>query len=210
MKIGIIINREILPPEEHEAANTIQQNIYLLASSADGFRHTYNLYQHIRERRMMGIEEFKVPWTKIAGRNGAIEAYACKEIMASIAGINAPVIRSKMDHDKKDEANRLFVAEFPDISAVRNSTAHPELGAKPKEIEKHRAIGPASNSFLFIGDNNTMFVADSMHATEERLEFSSSFKKKLVSYELSEAKADALDEVARLYCAAFAPLGHVR
>lgn len=201
------INRTALPPDEREAAGYIEQNLIMLQSIAGDFRHTVDLYMHIRELRRLGQLETwrKVAWTKIAGRNGAIEANGCAAVFDAVIKANAPTLWAKVDMAQRESATRLFSAEFPDVASVRNSTAHPgELTKTAVEIEKHRAVAPATDLILSIG---AVFIADGMQANDQRLIFSATFKKRLVSYELSYAKADALDQAVTQFVRAFHPLG---
>jgi hypothetical protein len=195
----VLINRAALPPEERETAVFIEANLRSLRMAAEAFRHTVDLFMHIRDLiRTTDLDVWrKVAWTRIAGRNGAIEAYSFGMVMELIndARREAPVMWSEVDIAKKKAASKLFAKEFATISGVRNSTAHPgQLSGSPEEIAKHRLLGIG----LFIGDN--------MQATDEALTFGATYKQQLVTYELSYPKADALERVASLYHDAFRPL----
>ena len=201
----VSIDRAGLSAVECVAAKALEHNLLNLQLRAQGFRDTIALYRHVRERKRVGVEEFKVAWTQIAGRNGAIEAQGFAETMAAINSVDAPTIRAKMDASRKRTGTRLFAHEFPNIAGIRNSTAHPELPADPKEVEKHRMKETGQNAGWLVGADSGLFISDSMAANDERLVFSASFKGRLVSYELSETKAGVLDEVAQLFRSAFYP-----
>lgn len=201
----VSIDRAGLSGVECVAANALEHNLLSLQVRAQGFRDTLGLYLHVRERKRQGVEEFKVAWTQIAGRNGAIEAQGFADTMAAVNSINAPTIWAKMDAATKRTGTKLFAREFPNIAGIRNSTAHPELATNPNEVEKHRMTEAGQNAGWIIGAESGLFISDSMTAHDDRLVFSASFKGRLASYELSEAKAAILDEVAQLFRAAFYP-----
>jgi hypothetical protein len=197
----VTIDRNALPADEHEPAQYIETNLVSLFSAADSFRDTADLYLHARELRHA--------WVRIAGRNGAIEAYSFMMVMQLIAETRAkaPTIWSRIDPTKKDEATKLFADEFPTIAGIRNSTAHPgQLSGDPSEIEKHRLKDALVEIDGILQPANRMYIADSMKGDDTKLEVRASFKGKLVAYELSHAKADALMRVATFYSEAFYPL----
>lgn len=190
------LDRTKLPPEDHEAAEFIEANLMSLQSGADGFRWTVDFYLHIRELKRAGLDTWrKVAWTRIAGRNGAIEAYSFSMVMQLIAELLTPAMRLRMNMEKKRAATGLFAREFPQIAAIRNSTAHPgQLSGTPAEIAQHRLGGEG------------VYLSDFMSAEDDKLTLSASFKGRPASYELSADKADALAAAAGLYREAFGPL----
>lgn len=195
------MDREALPPEEWQAAEYIEGNLRSLQRGAEAFRYTVEFYMHIRELvRTESIDTWrKVAWTRMAGRDGAIEAYSFNMVMELINDWRrrAPTPWGRMDKAKMKVATGLFAKEFPNIAGVRNSAAHPgQLSGSPEEIARHRLGG--------IG----IFIGDSMSASDDALHFGSTYKQRPVEYELSYAKADALAKVACLYNEAFWPLEH--
>lgn len=197
-----------LPADEHEAADYAQRNLTHLQFAALGFRSSVEFYMHIRELKRIGLPNArKVAWTKIAGRNGAIEAYGFWMAMQAIHEMKAPTIQSRIDMAKRKAGASLFAAEFPTVAGLRQTTAHPgEFSATPENMERHRITKAVSTPNIRIEEGGGVFIADRMAAGDDKLTFMASFKGKLVEYELSYAKADALDRVATLYLEAFFPL----
>lgn len=202
------IDRSVIPPEEYEAADYIERNLSSLRLAAESFQYTLDFYLHIRELKRVGMDVWRnVAWTKIAGRNGAIEAYGFSSIMKVLNSTKPPVIRSKMDLSKRKEATALFSKEFANVAGVRNSTAYPGLfSINPKEMDTHRMKQPADHAGWTISEDNGIVIQDSMAAGDDNLLFSASFRGRLDYYELSPVKAAALNRVAQLYCECFFPL----
>jgi hypothetical protein len=201
------IDRTNLPDDEVGAIDSIELNLLHLQIGAQEFNRTLALYMHIQELGHQGLDiQTKVSWTRIAGRNGAIEAYGIAMVMQMINQARIPTLLRRVNMGKRKAATSLFADEFPVVAAVRNSTAHPgELSGKPPESDKHRLNDHVSSESFQLAPG--AFVSDSMTAEDHRLLFSATFNGNLVKYELSEAKGAILLRVAKLYHEAYQPLG---
>jgi hypothetical protein len=208
--VFVAIDREGLSPEEVEVAIFIEENILALHSSADNFRYTVDLYMHLRTLPRDRSDWRWNAWAEMAARNGAIEANGCGAALEAINKAKAPAIWAKVDMAERSAATKLFAAEFPRIEAVRHSAAHPgELSKDAIELGRHRVTKP----FRAIGiqnENGTIFVSGSVNTLEDKILYGATFKGEPVEYELSYAKADALDRVVRHYRDAFAPIDKFR
>jgi len=205
---AVSIDLSTLPAEEHEAARAISSNLLILQFIARDFRNAADFYAHIRTLvRQNGIDaQRKMAWTKMAGRSGAIDANGFRAVMEAINKAKAPTIWDKVNMVERDAAVRMFSSEFQTIGGIRTSTAHPgELTKDENQRNKHAAkadVRTSSSDF-----RAGTFISDLMEASDDHLVFSATFKGSLVSYELSLAKADALDRIAARYVSAFRPLG---
>jgi hypothetical protein len=208
---SVLIDRNALPPEEHSAANSIQQNLMTLQANAEEFRQSANLYLFAHTRKLLVHEQdmrqsFEmIAIMKIAGRNGAVVAYSFSRIMEAINCTKAPTIWAKADKTEKQKATKLFAKEFPSINAVRHSAAHPgELMKNADEEARHRLRQPLVHPAVQMGGPS--YIESLMHASNDALRFGSTFEGQFREYELSLAKADVLDAVASHYCRTFYPL----
>jgi hypothetical protein len=206
------IDRGALPPEEHEAVRTLESNLLQLQTLAKEFRYTVDLsvFAHDQKLANDGREEMWkfIAWMNVAGRNGAILACSFFMLMQEINSPNAPTIRGKVDLQFRKAATKLFNDEFPRINNIRDSAAHPgELGASKAEADRHRLKEGGTSGAWIVEEDSGTFMQGNISAREDGgLVYTSSFKGKLVDYELSMQKADILDEVAALYRAAYYPL----
>lgn len=203
----IRINRLALPPEEHELAAVVEDNLIMLHLSAQDFRSSADLYLYAHDRKVAGHYDSRrmISWIRIAGRNGAIAASSLYKIMEITKRVNAPTLQSKVDSRARKTATKLFAREFLNIVSVRNSTAHPgEITGTLMERERHRLDQLHVSGAAVFGEGT--LIHDSMHALHDHLMFGGSFEGRFVEYELSMRKADILDEVVRRYCEAFRAL----
>lgn len=207
----IRVARNAIPPEEHEAAGSIEHNLMMLQQGAEDFRRTVDLYLFAHAVKVSGSPATQelVNWIKIAGRHGAIVADSFSRLMEAINKSKAPHIWAKADLQLREKATGRFAAEFPTSAQIRNSAAHPgELSKSTKEQQKHRLKKAVSNTIINAGEGSGLFISDMMNGADDKLTFGASFKGDWVEYELSIAKADALAVIADLYCRAFYPLEH--
>lgn len=207
----IRIDRATLPEEEREAATSIERNLMALQNNAEEFRQTVDLYRfaHAREALLSQSDREQrrdmIALVKIAGRNGAVVAYSFSRLMEAINATKAPVLWSKADMAEKKKATRLFAGEFPSITAIRQSAAHPgELAKNSAEQGRHRLKSPLAHPAVQTTEGS--YVEGLMHAAPNSLNFGASFEGRLAQYELSMAKADVLDTVTDHYRRTFYPL----
>ena len=204
------IDHDALPPEERDAAKTVEDKLLHMQRAVQDFRHTFDLYAHAHERKLAaqnegGREMWKmITWIHAAGRNGAIITYGFWMAMQEINSVNAPTLRGKIDMEERKKATRLFEAEFPKIAHIRTAAAHP--GELESEAEDHRLKESGTSGAINADDFFGSFVGPTVTAENERLIYTASFKGALADYELSARKADALGAVAQHYCRAFYPL----
>src|SRR5829696_1331100 len=118
-------------------------------------------------------------------------------------------VRKMVDMNERDQATKLFAAEFPNIAGIRKSAAHPgELSATEKQLEKHRLKETMVSDLGVIGAGS--YVTGGIAAGGDHLIYTASFEGKPVKYELSVRKADVLEKIAQHYSRAFYPLENPR
>lgn len=203
-----LIDLDALPEEEREAALYIHGNLTQLTASTSDFRATLELFLHAHELKRGGADLFKMAkWIGIAGRNGAIVAHGFWMGMQAINATNAPSVWGKADMNARNEATKLFAAEFPSLAKIRKTAAHPvELSATPTELKRHGLKESYAGLSMQLAPGT--FVQGGMHVSSGKLTYTSSFEGQMVSYDLSDEKAQALERVAELYCQTFYPLEH--
>jgi inosine/xanthosine triphosphate pyrophosphatase family protein len=126
--------------------------------------------------------------------------------MHAINASKAPTLWQRIDMAEREAANRLFSAEFPRIEHVRQTAAHPgELSKSAVEAAKHRLREAVHNERIQVAEDSGIFIQSMVHAAEDHMIYSSTFKGQLVEYELSTRKANALAAVVGHYRRAFYP-----
>ena len=207
------MDRNALPPKEHEAAWSIEQNLMALVSNAEEFRQTADLYLFAHTQKLMEQNRNSermwemIGWIKIAGRNGTIVAYSFSRLMEAINATRAPTIWSKADLKEKRKATKLFANEFPKIAHVRQSAAHPgELTKNPTEQQRHTATKGIYTAAIQAVPGSQVFISGMMQAGNDRLRYGGTFEGEYVEYELSIQKAEILNAVADSYHRTFYPL----
>ena len=203
----VTIDRTVLPPEEHAAAQTVEMNLIHLHTAATEFRHTVELYLFAHDRKLATPDDScrMIAWINIAGRNGSIVAYGIHMVMQAINSVNAPTLRKMVDMNGRSQGTKLFAAEFPNIAGIRTSAAHPgELSATQTQLDKHHLKETMVSGLGVFGAGS--YVSGGMVAGDDHLIYSASFEGTPVEYELSVRKADVLEKIAQHYSRAFYPL----
>ena len=205
----VCVDRQKLPEEEHDAARSIETNLIRLQTLAEEFRHSVHLYIFAHDKKLAApvgspLSHQMRAWIQIACRNGAIVARSFSILMHAINSAKMPTIWQRANMHEREAATKLFATEFPAIEGVRQSAAHPgELSKSADEANKHRLKETLEGNQSYFGAG--VFLEGHVCALNESATYTSSFKEKPVSYELSIRKADILDTVATHYCRAFHP-----
>lgn len=192
-----------VPIEEYDAIDSIQSNFSTLENLARGFRETVDLYLFTNacsKKFQSEVDRYwhdNSGWYQIAARNGAISAYSFLRVLEAINSAPCPTVWSMIDSTSRKIATKLFASEFPKVSGIRQSTAHPgELTKSKKERQRHS-----------LNDNGSeLYISGMMQVSDNGMIVSSTFEGKMVGYELSLRKADVLDAVIKHYECAFIPL----
>ena len=197
------ISLKDIPFEEYDAVESIQSNFSTLESLARGFRETVELYLFTNacskkfEAEVDSYWGENSGWYQIAARNGAISAYSFLRVLEAVKSAPCPTVWSMIDSSSKKITTKLFANEFPKVSGIRQSTAHPgELTKNKKERQRHSLNNNGSE----------LYISGMMQISDNGMIVSSTFEGKMVDYELSLQKADVLDAVIKHYESAFFPL----
>jgi hypothetical protein len=104
----------------------------------------------------------------------------------------APTLSAIVDMKAKRAATRAFAKYFPSYEGLRHSGQHSgKLWGTPKRAKEHALPGGGRRVNNLIGRR-----------------FETTFKKKVISYELNAGSVSHLQEVKDLYMSAFAGVPH--
>jgi len=206
--MDLYIDHNSLPEEERKASRVVEENLRALLDLVEDFRSTLDLFNHVNTLEPdPAAPHRRGRWSEIAGRNGALVVYGFWQVMEAINALKAPTLWQRADVQERRTGDSLFTARFPQIAAIRISAAHPgELSATPQERKKHGLNEAVENQMISVAANSGTFIESMMVVAGKKMTYSSSVKGKLVSYELSEESAQALEQIVGQYLVAFMPL----
>lgn len=191
-----------LPEIEQDHANHIGILLHSLGSRCDDFEGAVKLLEYAmsQEHRGKPFEESQkfFRWMFIAARDASSTIYKFFEDMEFIGhNLNpCPTLRSMIDLKAKKAATKKFSQHFPGFAGVRHSAHHyAKLYGSPEGIREHIAPG-------------RIVAVNNMFGTT----LQTTFEKKTVELDISDASLAKLKEVRDLYWSAFTPLdpGHAR
>jgi hypothetical protein len=140
-------------------------------------------------------------WAHIAARDGAIQIYHLGAVMRSIksALYSSPTLDKLIDKPKTRDATKLLERYFPNYELIRNAVAHSffEVAPNVRLREKHTVDHIDIPEFISHGKN--VAIADIINGRN----FIVTFKKKVASYEISDASHAKLESVLNHFLEAF-------
>ena len=125
-------------------------------------------------------------WKLIAARDGIWSIYNLGETIqyANPNVIKLPAFNTWVDYDKLRLARRKFRAWFPDYISIRHALGHiSETTKNTQERDKNYYKGPFKSNGMIVPGNDTMImIKNSLNGNS----FQTTFKGRLLSYEISE------------------------
>lgn len=128
-------------------------------------------------------------WCFIPARDGVMTLNQMRLHMEQVSSLsrNCPQLREQIDLDRAKAARKAFRENFQGVDHLRNAVAHQEAYTKPEEAHHHQWKGFLTMPQGLVGRA-----------------FSSIWKGKHISYEVSAATADAVELIKDEFLLAFA------
>lgn len=200
-----------LPPDEQDAARNLNDSLRALPDYANQLRSAVSLFENCD--RMLeaqpnpdqpGLLEMFWGWKTVAARDGAMTIWHFGKRMAGAQTTlmkHCPTVSAAINRSKLKMAGQLFRESFLGHEDMRHGVAHAgEMVSTPELRTKNAFYGSYESETLWFGPSHDVVVSDILignHFT------TMGFDGKIVSYELSSATAQRLDNVLLTFLSAF-------
>jgi hypothetical protein len=209
------INIDRVPELEREAAWTINNLLNNLDYHLRCFAAAVSLYKHAAElHKIVDPEgepnthlysEVHDAWRRVAGRDGAITLFHYEKTFKGIyqALRACPTVAKLVNRSALDDGASIFRRRFPDATPLRHGVAHmADLAANVPKYLRHAFTGdydgPPPRGLKLRGVEKVM-VSDYLQGDV----FTTTWGKKIVSYEVSSESYDHLMASAQKIWQAF-------
>lgn len=203
---------DVIPAEEHDLAWIVQGSLSSLGSYVRKFEQALSLFEFAEHQHRLRLSDVSPEgikamsalsgWKFVAARDGAMTIYHFMCAMESVKTCvyRSPTLKPWFNAKVSKQATKLFGVRFPKCEAMRHAIAHSaELYESPEKLEENAFSGDYKDKMFDLQGVKGVVIADTL----SNRSYITTFKRQIISYDVSMDTLNALTEIRKLFCSAF-------